>query len=218
MIWQFIGQDPFFFLFWLVSVVVALTIHEFSHALVAFWCGDHTAQREGRLSLNPIVHIDPWGAFLLLVAGFGWAKPVPFSPYHLRSPKRDSILIALAGPASNFLLAAVAACSIRLLGTVQPSLLSTGLGIFLLFFVIINLSLALFNLLPVPPLDGSKLLLVLLDQPHHVRWRECVVTQGPWVLMGLVLISVFTPLNPFFWLSEGVFFVCRQLVGFTCLG
>jgi Zn-dependent protease len=155
----------------LITVViffVAMVAHEFSHALVAFAHGDQTARQQGRLTLNPLAHIDPFGtiilpAFLILVRApvlFGWAKPVPINFSQLRHPKQDMILVGIAGPMANFLLALAAALFIKFAGHVSPAALTIALQ-----FLLINTTLAVFNLFPLPPLDGSRVLMGLLPMP-----------------------------------------------------
>lgn len=147
-----------------VVLIIAFTVHEFAHAFVANYFGDDTPRSQGRLTLNPLVHLDPIGSLLLLVAGFGWAKPVQINPYVLqrRSPAAP-MLVALAGPTSNLLLAALAAVPLRL-GWYAINLFSPGNQILpdvsyvLSWFVLLNLILMLFNLLPIFPLDGEKVL------------------------------------------------------------
>ncbi len=145
----------------IVILLIAFTIHEFAHAYTAVQLGDDTPRQMGRLTLNPIAHIDPIGALLLIIAGFGWAKPVPVNPYNLRNgPKMGMVVVAAAGPFSNFVMAALAAIPFRL-GLVPDigggSIIPT-LSEFLIQFIYLNLVLMLFNLIPIPPLDGSKIL------------------------------------------------------------
>lgn len=129
-----------------IALIIAITIHEFSHAWAADRLGDPTPRSRGRLTLNPLAHLDPIGTLMLFIAHFGWGKPVPIDPYNLRHPKRDYLYIALAGPISNILLA------------IFVTLLSKIFFIPLfLYLIIINLSLAIFNLLPFHPLDGSHI-------------------------------------------------------------
>jgi len=153
-----------------IILILAIMIHEISHGTVAYLLGDSTAKDEGRLTFNPIKHLDLWGSFLLpltlffLSAGrfiFGWAKPVPFNPFNLKNPKRDTGLIGLAGPLSNFLLALVFGVLIRLIVHFQMAALLNLIPFFDLI-VLINLMLGVFNLVPIPPLDGSKILFSLV--------------------------------------------------------
>ncbi len=150
------------------AVVIALSFHEFAHGLVAYWLGDSTAKMYGRLTVNPRAHFDLYGTICMLLFGFGWANPVPFSTRNLKKPKRDSALIALAGPAMNFLIAIVAAVVHSLLlvlfiklGGVNEKLFGILLDIVSVICVL-NLNLMVFNLLPIPPLDGSKVLFSFL--------------------------------------------------------
>lgn len=168
-------------IFSLVSLVIAITIHEFSHAFVADQLGDPTPRSQGRLSLNPLHHLDLLGSLMLLVANFGWGKPVQIDPYNFRSPRRDELLVSLAGPGSNFFLAIVISLILRLFPG-SPF-------IFPLFILMTtNLFLGLFNLLPLPPLDGSKIVLNLL--PFHLaeEWEEPLNQYGPFVLALLVIL------------------------------
>lgn len=145
-----------------IIVLVCFPIHEFGHAWVATRLGDYVAEREGRVTLNPAAHIDPFGAILLAVAGFGWAKPVPFMPSNLRKAPSISvgiILVSIAGIVMNLLLAVLAALPFRLHLVSVLDLANPGSVAFILYLIIsINIVLAIFNLIPIPPLDGSKIL------------------------------------------------------------
>jgi Zn-dependent protease len=143
-------------LIFVIIILFAITIHEFSHALAATLLGDPTPRLAGRLSLNPIKHIDPIGFIMLLLVRFGWAKPVPINPYNFKNPARGEMVVSFAGPASNFLAAFIAA---RLIKLFYLSALSGGYFLGMISdFIWLNLALAVFNLLPVPPLDGSHIL------------------------------------------------------------
>ncbi len=203
---------------WLVAIMFTLTIHEFSHALVGKWRGDKTAEYEGRLTLNPMAHLDPTGFILLLLFGFGWAKPVPYNPYNLKDPKWDSVKIALAGPASNLLMAILAGIAFQVLvdgGIIEPMNL---LAVFLFLLILLNLFLMLFNIIPVHPLDGSKLFFALFDHPKYQELRNLVATRGSQILFLAVLVSAFTSLNIFFFISEPAFAICDTLIGGSCNG
>ncbi len=176
-------------------LVVAFTIHELAHAWTAVQLGDDTPRRMGRLTLNPLVHLDPIGSLLLVVAGFGWAKPVMTNPYNFRSdPRTGMAIVAAAGPLSNFVMALIAAIPFRLglldlgarfstIGSLFPSL------DYLLFdFIWINLILMLFNLLPIPPLDGHKVLRGVAPMEWD-RWLNPLEQWGPFILMALVFLG-----------------------------
>ena len=139
-----------------LAIVVAISIHEFAHALAGYLMGDTTARDAGRLTLNPLSHLDPFGSLMLLLAGFGWGKPTPYNPYNLRYPKWGPALVALAGPAINLCGAIISIAALVIVSRfLDPSNL---LIVFLLFLFNVNLMLMVFNLIPIPPLDGSQLL------------------------------------------------------------
>lgn len=203
---------------WIVAILISLTVHEFSHGLIAKLKGDLTAERDGRLTLNPLAHLDLFGFIPLLLFGFGWAKPVPFNPYNLKNPKWDSVWIALAGPLSNLLIASVASGFLRSLiisHTLSPYNLLTA---FLFFLILLNLFLALFNVIPVHPLDGSKLFFALFDDSKYENLRRTVAIRGPQVLMFAVLISLLTNFDIFFFISRPAYLICNTLTGMSCAG
>lgn len=217
MLWALFSQSPLLALVWLVAIVGALTVHEFCHALVGRLLGDPTAEREGRLTLNPLAHIDPMGFLVMLVAGFGWAKPVPFNPFALKHPARDSVLIALAGPASNVVLALVS-------GLVFAALVPTGvlpttnlLAVFLAVFMYMNGVLAVFNVIPLPPLDGSKLVDAFFLITRQRRLAEMYTRVGSFVLVLLVLFSSGMGIRLLGFISVPVSYFCGDVLGRTCL-
>jgi Zn-dependent protease len=188
-----LSQNPLYFVIWVVAILIALTFHEFSHALVANFLGDQTAKRMGRLSLNPLVHLDPIGFLALVLIGFGWGKPVPYNPYNLRYPKWGSTLVAAAGPVSNILMVIIFGLVLKL---VYPFLPDGNLLVeFLVLLVELNLILCLFNLIPIPPLDGSKFLLSALAAPEHYKTRFFLETRGPLLLLGFILLDSLSGLN-----------------------
>ena len=171
-------------------LLFSLCFHEFSHAYIAYRLGDNTAERLGRLNISPLNHLDPIGTLMLLIVGFGWAKPVPVNPYNLKNPKKDMILIAAAGPISNLLLALLGSILMRFL---PYSLISSFIEVFYLF-IYINIALAIFNLIPLPPLDGSQIISGLI--PNHKQNLLNKINQyGPNILMGLIFIGIFTKIN-----------------------
>lgn len=173
-------NNPISFLFWLAALIVAITIHEFSHAYAADRLGDPTPAAHGRLTLNPLAHLDPIGTLMLLIARFGWGKPVPIDPYNLRNPVRDSAIISLAGPASNLILAGILAVLYHLLSNTAFTFTSatsfifviTLIKAFLIPVITINVILAIFNLLPVHPLDGFSIVRGILPPDYARQWQE----------------------------------------------
>ncbi len=165
---------------WAIALLIAITIHEFSHALVSDKLGDPTASLAGRISLNPLKHLDPIGTLMLLFFRFGWGKPVPFDPFNLRHPKRDAALISLAGPASNLILASLLSLVAKLFGLPLLALIATPL-------IIMNVNLAIFNLLPVPPLDGAKILYGFLPISWADEYNDFMKSYGTILLILLIL-------------------------------
>jgi Zn-dependent protease len=171
------------------GILVGLTIHEYCHGLVALWRGDPTAKLAGRLSLNPLAHLDPFGTLMLLFGPFGWAKPVPVNYSNLENPRRDSALVSVAGPVSNILCAIIIGLILRF---VQFNI--TGEGTCLYLFLIlkiayeINLGLSFFNLLPVPPLDGSNILLSFLPRSKIEPYLR-LMRYVPMIFLVLIFID-----------------------------
>lgn len=180
-------NDPTTLIASIIGLLIAITIHEFSHAFVADYLGDPTPRSQGRVSLNPLAHLDPVGTLFLIIAGFGWGKPVQYDPYNLRNPKRDASLISLAGPASNILLAIIISFILRLISIQIPEYL------FILFLlrsiVIINVTLAIFNLIPVYPLDGFRVVGGLLSGQKAQEWENLSKYGFIFLLMMLLPLS-----------------------------
>ncbi len=180
----------------LATLAISLSFHEFAHAWSAVEMGDDTPRLNGRLSLNPLAHLDPIGSILLVVAGFGWAKPVPINPYNFRNPRLGTTLVSAAGPLANFVLALIAAIPVRLgainllYHTPWGGQWAQGLAEFLYTFVLLNLNLMLFNLIPIAPLDGSKILRGLAPREWD-RWLNPLEQYGAFILMGLVFLGSF---------------------------
>lgn len=165
---QELFTNPLGIISFVIALLIGFTVHEASHAYVADKLGDNTARLLGRLSLNPLAHLDLLGTIFLVFAGFGWGKPVPIDLRKLKNPLRDEVLIALAGPASNFLLAIVLGLLFRLLSP----FLSPALNLLWLLIIILNLRLGIFNLLPIPPLDGSKILQLFMPLEKYLRLQQ----------------------------------------------
>ncbi len=175
-------------------LLFAFTFHEFSHALVALRKGDPTAKYAGRLTLNPLPHIDLIGLALLYLYGFGWAKPVPVNPGNFRNPRKDELWVSLAGPASNMVLALVFGILFRVLfGSYVPSAEGSAHQLFLMMVikgVELNLVLAIFNILPIKPLDGSHILLGILPPWYEPQLIQ-VQKVAPFVLLGVIALDYF---------------------------
>jgi len=176
-----------------ITLVVALTFHEFAHAWVAKMFGDDTAERAGRLTLNPLAHLDPIGSLMLIFVGFGWAKPVPINPYAIRrSGKAALLLVSIAGPLANFFLAILAAIPLRLnlfpVQVTSSNVLPTPF-MFLYYFLFTNLALMIFNLLPIPPLDGHEILSFLLPADLAASWERFGSQYGIYILITLLMIA-----------------------------
>ena len=184
---EMLFSNPLLFLTFLIGLLIAIDIHEFAHAWVADKLGDPTPRANGRLTLNPLAHLDPYGTLALLITSFGWGKPVPIDSYNLENPRKDSALISLAGPASNLILAGLLALILKI------PLISQFLNVFIIIFIpiiMINVSLAIFNLLPIPPLDGSKILVGFL--PKDLAYElEDSLNQYRLILLIFILLPIF---------------------------
>ncbi len=167
-------------IFSLVSLIIAITVHEFCHAFSADQLGDPTPRASGRLTLNPLAHLDPLGSLMLILAGFGWGKPVPVDAHNFQNPRKDELIVSFSGPASNLVLAVLTALLSR----------TIGLSSFLLTFITINIAIAIFNLLPIPPLDGSHILLNLLPANSSFAWQQALSSYGPLLLILLFILPV----------------------------
>ena len=174
-------------------LIFSLCFHEFSHGYIAYKLGDHTAARNGRLTLNPLAHLDPIGSLMILFVGFGWAKPVPVNPVNFSNPRLDMMKVAFAGPASNLLLAFTGGLMMRLVnifGLLQSEMFIQTLY----FFIFINISLAVFNMIPVAPLDGSQIFGNMISKNNpKLAWK--LQMYGPKILMGIILIGMVTPFS-----------------------
>ena len=172
-----------------VILFLTLPVHELAHGLAAYWCGDKTAKAFGRLSLNPLRHLDVFGTIMILTVGMGYAKPVPINPRNFRHPRLDTVLVSLAGPFSNFLMAWLGMIGIYVSALLNSRMLmpnSVYVVVTMILEIIfsVNISLMVFNLLPIPPLDGSRLWSVLLPG----RWAEVLERYSQYITMALFLL------------------------------
>jgi Zn-dependent protease len=199
---ELLRSDPLLFFILAVSLVAALSLHEFAHAYVADLQGDRMPRAMGRVTLNPARHLDPLGTLFIFLVGFGWGKPVEFRPQALSSKRFGPALVALAGPAMNLLLAFLGAA---LFGFVAET--GSVVARFAFTFASINILLAVFNLIPLPPLDGSRLLTIFLppQRQNIIFWLD---RYGFLILLGLLLFGGFTLLEPIIqFVSRAIFTV-----------
>lgn len=181
---ELLSQNPIIFVLVLLALVISITIHEFAHAFVTDRLGDPTARYYNRVTLDPRAHLDPYGMLFLIFAGFGWGKPVPFNSINLKNPRRDAALIALSGPASNFILALLLSLLYRTLNAVPL------LEVFLYLTIMYNLALGIFNLLPFHPLDGFKVFYGILPVELAIQWRQ-TESYGIFILLLLMITGSF---------------------------
>jgi Zn-dependent protease len=211
-----LGLDIQTFLSRIIILIISLSTHEFAHAATANAFGDDTPRLNGRLTLNPAVHLDLMGSLMLLVVGFGWARPVPINPYALQRRSPAAVMwVSLAGPASNLLLAILAAIPLRL-GLVDPFAQGAGplpsLYSFLLQFIAINLLLMVFNLIPLAPLDGEKIAGFFFPPPI-ARFFDAIRPYGPMILLAILFVGPMIGLNIFGWVVWPVVNTLMNLLG-----
>ncbi len=222
---DFFDNPPALFAYlaaFLVAIITGIAFHEFSHAWAANELGDDTATRMGRLTLNPLKHIEPSGLLLLLFVGFGWGKPTPVNPYRLRNGvKRGNMLVALAGPVSNFVFAVLAAIPLRAgwvtpIGSFNDIANASGselIGLFLIFIVFYNVLLGCFNLIPIPPLDGFKVALGFLPD-DAARSLARLEPYGMGILMSLFVLGFIAPqFNILGWMIGGLSDQVFRIIG-----
>lgn len=193
-------------LYLVFGLVIAITIHEFSHALAADWLGDPTPRSQGRLTLNPLAHLDPLGTLMLFLVHFGWGKPVIFDPYNLAHPRRDAGIISIAGPISNLLLATLLSLILHLL--------PLPLSLYPLFYavIVLSISLAIFNLVPVYPLDGEKILAAILPRDLAYEYQAVMSRYGTIILIFMIL-PLFGSSPVISLISPAIDFISHLLLG-----
>lgn len=191
-------NDVLMLIFQFVVFIFSVMVHEVSHGVVAYKLGDDTAKKMDRLNLNPLNHIDPVGSIvlplILFLTGshilFGWARPVPYNPYNLRNPKTGAALISMSGPLSNFSVAIIFGIFIRILNSLPVSSeFQIPLNLFFSTIVFINLLLGVFNLVPIPPLDGSKILFAILPTRFY-KIQNFMEMYGMWILLAFILFGI----------------------------
>lgn len=206
------------------ALIIALTLHELSHGWVAYRLGDTTAKSQGRLSLNPLKHIDPLGALFLLIVGFGWAKPVPVNPYAFKNRDKGMALVAIAGPLSNLVMALLGGIGLMISYHFFQSAVYTGtsytvheyLTYFWMYFIQINVVLMIFNLIPVPPLDGSRVVRAFLSTDGKIRYDRieqfgmfimmamCLPIFGGYSIIGFILTKPVSAISRFIYSLAGL--------------
>lgn len=192
----------------LPGIVIAMTVHEYSHARVAYALGDFTPRLQGRLTLNPAAHVDPIGLLMLFIVHFGWAKPVQINPLNFSNPRRDDILVSLAGPASNLIVSFIALIVLVMLAKLDLPL-SEGVLVVFNLIIIYNINFAIFNMLPIPPLDGSHILRNLL--PYNLARAYEQLERYSFIFLIIIIATpvlsyVFVPLQRF------IFSIFRSIV------
>lgn len=193
-------NSPLDFISLIIALVIAITFHELAHALTAVYLGDITPKLEGRVSLNPLNHLDPLGSLFILIAGFGWGKPVPFNPNFVKYGRWGTALVGVAGPLTNIFVAFVFILALK------TGLIPAYFVQLFLIIIFINILLAVFNLLPIPPLDGSKILQAFIPESKQ-HYIETIERQGPIILLFIIILdrvlglgilsSILTPLFNF---------------------
>jgi len=205
-------SDPIYFFVAVAVIVIALSFHEFAHAVAGTLLGDPTAKDEGRLTLNPLAHLSFLGSLFLLFVGFGWGKPVPINSYNLKYQRFGTAIVALAGPVSNLILAIIFGICLKIISLKNLFPADNLLILFLYYSVVLNINLMLFNLLPFAPLDGSKLVFAIFYDYKYAKLRQILETQGTLFLLTLVFLDSFTGLNIFGFIFSGVENLVNRLV------
>lgn len=204
-------NKPLIWLYRLVAVVLALTLHEFAHAAASTSLGDPTARDAGRLTLNPRVHIDPWGMVFMIVFGFGWANPVPICPAYYKRARRDTALVSLAGPLANISLTITAMFLVRLIYPMYQFEAIRALCTLLLSVAEINFFLGIFNLIPIPPLDGGKVLYALLPEALYQRYLR-YEKYGLAAILLLLAASRIYPFSLTAWIDKAFYWLFNRIL------
>jgi len=210
---QYLFSNPYFFFIWLAALLVAITVHEFAHAWTADRLGDPTARLKGRVTLNPIAHLDPIGTLMILFFRFGWGKPVPLDPFNLRNPRRDTAIISLAGPVADLVLAVFLALVIKLLHLIVSPTTAYITEQIITPFIFLAVALGIFNLIPIHPLDGGKIVTGILPQHIAYRWDSVMERYG----FILILILIF-PIFGFSPLTAIIFPIINAVLTFLLPG
>lgn len=184
MIFSLLFQNPIAFIILAAALIMAITVHEFAHAWMANRLGDPTPRLQGRLTLNPLAHLDPLGTLLMFIFGFGWGRPVQFDPFNLENPRRDAALISFAGPFSNMIIVTILSLIYRFL--LAPAFPFSPFLAVIPLLIQLNLSLAIFNLIPIHPLDGGKILVGLLPRRDALQFDRFMQRYGILLLFLLV--------------------------------
>lgn len=214
MIISLLFSEPILFFAIFIALVISIAFHEFSHVLSAKLQGDRTGELAGRLTLNPLAHLDPFGTIAILLIGFGWGKPAPFNPFNLKNKRFGPALVALAGPASNFLLIIVFGILLKVLYPVFGP--TNYLTIFLQVLVTFNGVLMVFNLIPIPPLDGSHILEGILGGRFQ-QFSQFLNAYGPRILFGLIFISIIFNISIFGYLIFPIVRFISSILGIPLL-
>jgi len=207
MIFQLLFTEPILFIAIFLALVASITVHEFSHVLAARLQGDKTGEYAGRLTLNPFAHLDLFGTIAILLIGFGWGKPAPFNPYNLKYKRFGPAIVALAGPVSNFLMIIFFGLLLKFFFPIIGE--NNYLTIFLIVLVSFNAVLMIFNLIPIPPLDGSHILEGLLGT-KFANISEKLKIYGPRILFGLIFISIFLNIPVFSYIISPITHLISQ--------